>query len=102
MGIDSTQNIHLLLLNLHELLHSNLYFFSQLESLGYCCLLFECVVLDGDTVKPVVMPKVCLVNITAHCTMCLDKCYFAGGYDTENVVAPEYNVSFPLPILLSI
>lgn len=102
IGINSIQNVHLLLLNLHELLCSNLYFFSQLESLGYCCLFYECVVLDRDTVNPVVMPKLCLVNVRVYCTMYLDKCYFADGYDTENVVVPEYNVSFPLPILVSI
>jgi len=102
MGINFIQNVHLLLQNLHELLHSNLYFLLQLESLGYCFLLCKCVVIDRHTVNPLVMPKLCPVNVRAHCIMCLDKCCFADGYDIENVVVPEYNISFLLPILHSI
>lgn len=101
IGINCFQNVHLLLQNLHELLHSNLYFFLQLESLGYCCLLCECVVLDRDRVNPVVMPKLCSVDVRAHCKMCLYKCYFADGYDTENVVVPEWNITSLLPFLHS-
>lgn len=90
MGINCFQNVHLLLQNLHELLHSNLYFLLQLESLGYCCLLCECVVLDRDRVKnPVVTPKLCPVDVRARGKMSLYKWFFADGYDIENGVVPE-------------
>lgn len=53
------------------------------------CLLSECVLLDRDRVNPVVMPNLCPVDVRAYCKMCLYKCYFSDGYDTENMVVPE-------------